>query len=374
MTISVKKISLDNNKEIKLFIDLPWKLYKDDPNWVPPLKMAVEDILNPQHPFYQTADCALWIAYDDNEIVGRIMATINHHHNSFHNERCGFFGFFESINNKDIAHQLLTTAKNWLTDNNMEQLRGPLNPSTNYESGLLISGFDDPPQIMMTHNPTYYADFFESFGLTKIKDLIAYQLAMDFTMPERITRIAARLEKSNRISYRCINPKKFAQEIDLMFKIYNDAWEKNWGFVPMTEEEFKHTAKDLKSILEKNLIQFVEVAGEAVGFAVGLPDYNQIFKRIPSGKLFPFGIFKLLFGKKHITRFRVITLGIKKDFAHLGLATLLYNQLYKEARKIGYTEGELSWILEDNKAMNAPLRLMGAKDYKYYRIYNQDIL
>lgn len=373
MGLEIKEIFLESSTDVNDFINFPWKLYKNNPNWTCSPKGSHKKILSSLHPFYQTSEYALWLAIRNSEVVGRIMAVVNHHHNSFHNERCGFFGFYESIDDLDVSNLLLTTAKNWLKNKKMEEFRGPVNPSTNHETGLLTVGFDEPPQIMMPYNTTYYANQFEEFGLKKAKDLIAYQLDMDFVMPEKILRISNRLEKSNRISYRPLSLKNFNHDIKQMFSIYNDAWEKNWCFVPMTEDEFFYSAKQLKPIVDPNLIQFVEVAGEVVGFAVALPDYNQVFKTIADGNLLPFGFVKFLRNKKKINRIRVMTLGIKKSFSHLGLATLLYNQLYKEARSKGYTEAEISWIPEDNKAVNAPLKLMGAKDYKYYRIFNQKI-
>ena len=370
--IEIKEV--ESKKDLKQFIDLPWKIYARDESWVPPLKMAVKDLFNPKHPFYETAEQKNFLALKDGQVVGRISAVINSSYNEIMKDPdMGFWGFFESTNDQEVTDKLFEAAEGWLQSKGATKFQGPYNPSTNYECGLLVHGFDDPPQIMMTYNPDYYAKLIEHRGYTKAKDLIAYSRNLDFELPEVIKRIAARTEKKNKITYRFCNKKKFKDEVNTMLEIYNDAWEENWGFVPMTQKEFQHTAKDLKAIANERLIIFAEIDGEPAGFAVGLPDLNQVFKKIPSGNLFPFGIFKLLNHKKHCTRFRVPTLGIKKKFQKLGLDGLLYQKLQAEALAAGYKEWEASWILEDNTAMNKPLIKMGAKPYKTYRIFERSV-
>ena len=226
---------------------------------------------------------------------------------------------------------------------------------------------------MMTYNPEYYLNFFDENGFTKAKDLIAYKLATDFQMPEKIVRISERTEQKHGISYRILNLKDWDNEVKRMHEVYNSAWEKNWGFVPMTDDEFFHMAKDMKQIVDPELILFVEVNGKTAGFIVALPDYNQVFKEIPSGRLFPFGIFKLLRAKKYIKRCRVITAGVKEEYRNMGLGPILYNATHKRIKQAGYGEIEMSWILEDNLPMNKPLQLMGADSYKLYRIFEKDL-
>jgi GNAT superfamily N-acetyltransferase len=246
---------------------------------------------------------------------------------------------------------------------------GPANPSTNYEAGLLIEGFDDPPQVMMTYNPKYYLKQFEDEGLKKAKDLFAHRLPTNSEVPEIINKIAARAEKRHSITYRYLNKKMWAREVEIMLDIYNDAWENNWGFVPMTENEFRHTANDLKMIAQENLALIAEVNGEAAGMLVALPDINQVLIKNPSGNLLPFGIFKLLNHKKYTNRMRIPIMGVKQKYQKIGLSSLLLQKIREEAVKTHYKDCECSWILEDNHNMNKPLFTYGSEVYKKYRLY-----
>ncbi len=370
--ITVKPVR--ESREKKCFVNLPWSIYKNDPNWVPPLKMAVKDQLNPKHPFYETADTQMFLAWQDKQVVGRLMAINPKAYNQFHDTNVGFFGFYEAIKSVEVSKELFKAAEKWCQDQGLNSIMGPFNLSSNYEAGLLVKGFDDPPQIMMTYNPQYYMKHLEENGYTKAKDLLAYEVDYPVTMPDVIVKIAERAEKKNRITYRYLNKTDFKGEVDRMLEIYNDAWEKNWGFVPMTEKEFRHTAKDLKTIVDERLVVFAEVDGEPAGFIVGLADLNQVFKTIPSGSLLPTGLFKLLTFKKRVSRMRVPTMGVKKKFRKIGLETLLYRKCQLNAEETGlYKSCEASWILEDNIEMNKPLIRMGFDAYKTYRIYEKNL-
>ncbi|MEC7278324.1 MAG: N-acetyltransferase [Bdellovibrionota bacterium] len=370
--ITVKPVR--ESREKKCFVNLPWSIYKNDPNWVPPLKMAVKDQLNPKHPFYETADTQMFLAWQDKQVVGRLMAINPKAYNQFHDTKVGFFGFYEAIKSVEVSKELFKAAEKWCQDQGLNSIMGPFNLSSNYEAGLLVKGFDDPPQIMMTYNPQYYMKHLEENGYTKAKDLLAYEVDYPVTMPDVIVKIAERAEKKNRITYRYLNKADFKGEVDRMLEIYNDAWEKNWGFVPMTEKEFRHTAKDLKTIVDERLVVFAEVDGEPAGFIVGLADLNQVFKTIPSGSLLPTGLFKLLTFKKRVSRMRVPTMGVKKKFRKIGLETLLYRKCQLNAEETGlYKSCEASWILEDNIEMNKPLIRMGFDAYKTYRIYEKNL-
>lgn len=374
--IEIQEINLSNKKERSLFIDMQWDIYRDFPHWVPQLKMALHDVLNPKtHPFYQTSTVKCFLALENKKPVGRIMAIINHTQNKLKNEKAGAFGFFESINSKEVSRILFKTAENWLKSEGITKVEGPYNPSTNYDCGLLINKFDNPPQVMMPYNPPYYLELVEDYGFIKSMDLLAYRIDADFKMPDIIMRIAERNEKKGNITYRKLNLKNWTQELDHMYAIYNSAWEANWGFIPMTKEEFYHTAKELKTIVDPNLVHFVEVNGEMAGFILTLPDLNQIFKQIPDGNLFPTGVFKLLFQKKkYVNRSRTITMGIKKEFRKMGLETLLYKHNYIELQKAKiFKEFEMSWILETNLEMNKPLLTMGAEAYKTYRLFEKTL-
>jgi hypothetical protein len=367
----IKEIDLNNKKELKHFIDLPWKIYKDDPHWVAPLKMAVRDLLNQKkHPFYQTATVKAFLAYDGTTPVGRIMAINNHSYNKYQNTKIGFFGFYEAVDSQEVANLLINTARDSLKEEGLTSIQGPMNPGTNYECGLLVDKYDDAPQVMMTYNPPYYHTHLQNLGFTKTMDLLAYSMDITRPLPKIIMDIADRTEKKSSVTFRSLDLKNWNQELDTMFDIYNSAWESNWGFVPMSKEEFYHTAKDLKAIVDPNMVQFAMVNGVNAGFILTLPDLNQVFKKIPSGTLSPLAIYKILTAKKRMTRARVITLGIKKEYRKLGLETLLYKYNQIAILKNPLIKFiEMSWILEHNLEMNKPLVRMAGEPYKRYRIY-----
>lgn len=373
--ITIREINLAYKKDLKEFIDLPWSIYKNDPHWVPPLKMAVKDLLNVnKHPFYQTAKVKAWLAEKNGKVVGRIMAVNNHAFNEYQKNKIGFFGFYEAIDDQEVANLLFKTAENYLKSEGLTSMQGPMNPGTNYECGLLVDKFDDAPQIMMTYNPAYYATHIEKMGYTKAMDLLAYNVDANFTMPKIIMDIAERTEKKSKVTFRTLNLKNWTKELDTMFEIYNSAWEANWGFVPMTKDEFYHTAKDLKSIVDPSLVHYAMVDGVEAGFILTLPDLNQVFKEIPSGNLSPMAIYKILTAKKRMTRVRVITMGIKKEYRKIGLETLLYKHNHIAIKKNPLIKNiEMSWILETNLEMNKPLIRMGGEAYKRYRLYERAI-
>jgi hypothetical protein len=373
MSLTIREIALSNKKDLNAFVSLPWSIYKNDPHWVPPLKMAVKDLLNEKkHPFYETATVKAWLAEKEGKVVGRIMAVNNHAYNKYHNTKIGFFGFYEAINDSLVSALLLNTAEASLKKEGLTSVQGPMNPGTNYECGLLVDKYDDAPQIMMTYNPPYYASHIEAHGYKKTMDLLAYNVDAHFTMPKIIMDIAERTEKKSKVTFRTLNLKKWTEELDTMFDIYNSAWEANWGFVPMTKAEFYHTAKDLKSIVDPELVHFAMVDGVVAGFILTLPDLNQVFKQIPSGNLSPMAIYKILTAKRRMNRVRVITMGIKKEFRKIGLETLLYKHNHIAIKKNPLNKNiEMSWILENNLEMNKPLIRMGGEAYKRYRIYER---
>ena len=373
-----------NQKDWKDFIDLPWKIYEGDPNWVPPLRIAVREILDVnKNPFFKHSYMKPILAVKDNEVVGRIVGIIDENHNKVHQEKTGFFGFFECINQADVAQALVNEVNQWVKEWGMQTLRGPVNPSLNAEAALLVEGFDDPPLVMTTYNPPYYADLLESCGFSKAKDFFAYRIASNCPVhgtskfSERLVRQCERLAEKSHIKFRSVDMKNFSKEAEAIKGIYNDAWSENWGFVPMEDDEFDHMVKELKMVLDPRLIIMAEVRGEPVAFGVALPDINQVFKKIPDGRLLPTGLLKLLWNlkglgrKKTITRCRVIILGVKKEYMSLGLGPLLFNEYFRVAPIAGVPEGEASWILEDNKQMNKAARLMGGELTKRWRIYDR---
>jgi GNAT superfamily N-acetyltransferase len=365
----------------KKFIDLPWQIYGDDPYWVPPLRIAVRDLLDVRkNPFFRHAIMHPLIAEKDGRCVGRIVGVIDDNHNKFHKERTAFFGFFEAIDDPEIAQALFAAVQSWAQSKGMEILRGPMNPSTNHECGLLVEGYDSSPSVMMTYNPRYYERLVDGQGFKKAKDLFAYVISNKVEFNRRLVAHAERLRQSSSVTFRPIRMRQFKSDVEMIQQIYNDAWESNWGFVPMTPEEFDHLAKDLKLIVDPEMILIVEVRGEPAGFVLTLPDVNQVFKKVKDGRLFPTGLFKLLWNlkgpgrRRTINHSRVVTLGIRKAYQPLGLGSLLYVETIQRARRRGYDTGEASWILEDNVPMNRAMEMMFGQRTKVYRIYEKSLL
>ena len=374
--LEIKKV--ETPAQWKQFIDFAWDLYKDDPNWVSPPRIAIKDLLDPKkNPFFKHAEIYPLIAYSDGKVVGRILGVIDQNNNEFHSEKAVAFGYFEAINDDQVTSGLVDEVTRWGQSKGMNILRGPINLSTNNECGLLVEGFEEPPQLMMTYNPKYYSDLFEKQGLHKAKDLFAYGLKVGGKFSPAVYRQSERLMKKSDLKIRKIDMKRFKEEVASIQRIYNDAWEKNWGFVPMLPEEFDHMAKDLKMIVDPELVLMAEVRGRIVGFSVTLPDVNQAFKKVPDGKLLPFGLFKLLWflkgpgRKKTIDRCRVVILGIERAYQELGLGPIFYVETARRAEENGYKTGEASWILEDNVPMNKALERMCGLRNKVYRIYEK---
>lgn len=372
MSIELKKVT--SGKDLDSFIKLPWKIYGGDPHWVPPLLMDMKTILSEgKNPFFQHSEADLFLAIKDGEIAGRIAAILNNNHNKFHKEKIGFFGFFESVPDQEVADTLFSEARAWLQSKGMTHLRGPANFSSNDSFGLLYEGFDSSPVILMPYNPRYYLDLFERAGLKVTKVLYAYQMTKSSQIPERFVKFAEKALQDPTIKIRKLDMKHFEDEVRIVGSIYEDAWEKNWGFVPMTPEELAHMAKDLKTGIDPDLVHIAEVDGEPAGFSLVLPDFNEILKEI-NGRLFPFGIFKLLLNKKNIKGVRVIGLGVRQKFQKKrSLAPAFYYQTYKTGVEKGYSIGEFSWILEDNVLMNRAIEGLGASLYKKYAIYEQEL-
>jgi len=370
----VNIIPVETKRQLRRFIRLPWRIYKDDAHWVPPLIMDMKNILSKQkNPFFHHSDAQLFLAEQDGQIVGRIAAIVNNNHNKTHNETTGFFGFFECIEAQDVADALLKTAADWVRGKGMTCLRGPMNFSTNDTCGLLCEGFDSSPVIMMTYNPKYYLNLVQGAGLAKIKELYAYTFSRDMPIPERFVKFAEKVLDDQSITIRPINMKDFDNEVKIVREIYNDAWQHNWGFVPMTEAEIEHMAKDLKPVLDPEIVLVAHVNGEPAGFSLCLPDYNEILKHV-NGRLFPFGLMKLLLNKRKIKGVRVIILGVRHKFQKKrGLAPAFYYETYRRGTNRGYALGEFSWILEDNVLMNRAIEGLGAKLYKKYAIYEREL-
>lgn len=369
-------IPVETKKQRAEFIDFPHDLYLDDSNYVPELFVGQDDLLNPaKHPFYLHSTAQPFLAYRHGKIVGRILAIWNVHYNSFNNVNEGQFGFFDCINDQEVADALFLTAQEWVKAKGGEKITGPINLSTNETCGLLIDGFDKPPVAMMPYNYPYYLDLITNGGFVKQVDLRAYQVATA-TANMRSVRLLERLEerlKRSGIILRQINLKDFSNEAEKIKKVYNAAWDKNLGFVPMTDEEFAWVAKDLKMIVDPDFCIIAEKDNEIVGFSVGIPNINEILIKIKRGRLLPTGIFKLLFGKKKIKSLRVMMLGVLEDYRKLGIEACLYGRIIKNASPRGIKGAECSWMLEHNYMMNHAIEQINGELYKQYRIYEKTI-
>ncbi len=367
--IVIQKVETD--KDLMKFIKFPWDVYKNDKNWVPPLIVDRKKVFSKvKNPFFQHAEADYFLAYKNDKIVGRIAAIKNDLHNSTHEDKVGFFGYFECMNDQEVANKLFNTAAEWLKQRGLTAMRGPANPSVNDEYGMLLEGFDDPPRLLMTYNPEYYLTLCDNYGLAKIKDLYAYKLDTEKVLgSEKLARVAEIARKRSNIVIKSLDMKNFQSELEKVKEIYNRAWEKNWGFVPMTEAEIDAMAEDLKMLIEPGLVLFGEVDGKTIGFSLCMLDYNHIFKQM-NGKLFPY-LYKIWTKKKEIKWARVITLGVIPEFQRRGLDAVFYWENVTRAKKMGILYGEASWILEDNAMMNRGAEVMQGEIYKKYRVYEK---
>lgn len=360
-----------NSKELKKFIKFAWKVNQKDPNWVPPLFMDRLKVLDKtRNPFYQHAEAEYFLVYNNGEIVGRIAAITNQIHNDYHKDNIGFFGFLEGINDRDVFAALLDTAKNWLKDKGKDYMIGPINPSTNDEIGFLLDGFNTPPYFMMTHNPPYYNDLMTQLKFEKAKDVFAYHIdKSSIIISDKLKQVTRGIREKSGVKIRPIQLKNFDEELEKIRFVYNNAWANNWGFVPMTPEEFDFIADDFKKIIDPELVLIAEINDNPVGFSLALPNFNEVFAKIHDGKLFPTGWLKFLLNKKKISSLRVLTLGVIQKLQQSGIGGLFYLETFERGIKNGYNRAEMSWILEDNELMNRAANLLGGKPYKTYRIY-----
>ncbi len=372
--IAIEPVNLPG--QMKAFIDFPHELYYRDPNYVPELFIAQRDLLTPgKHPFHEHSTMQLFVAKKNGGIAGRIAAIQNNNHNKFNHTSDGFFGFFDCVNDQQVANALFEATVQWLKNLGLNMLIGPLNPSTNEPTGVLIKGFHMPPVAMMTYNKPYYAGLMEGFGMTKNVDLYAYHLDTSL-VNQRTVRLQQallqRLQQKN-VTIRCINIKNYKIEVARLREIYNAAWDKNLGFVPMTENEFNYLAKDLKMLLDPDLCLIAEHNGKIVGFALAIPDINELLIKINKGRLLPTGILKLLFGLKKIKYLRVLALGVINDYRKMGIEACFYAGIIQKAQQKNLRGGEASWVLEGNEMMNKAMQNIKGELYKTYRIYEKSI-
>ena len=361
-------------RDLGRFIDYAYVRNRDDRHWVPPLRIAERDRLTPgKNPFFAHADVELLLAFRGDQLVGRIAAIDDRLHNETHGDNLAAFGFFEAAD-ADAAKALLDRVESWARARGRAAVRGPLNPSLNDTAGLLIDGFDTDPMVMMPHNPPEYAAHIEAAGYSKIKDLYAWLYDLGQPIEPGFAKMAARVQREHRIVVRPFDLTTFARETERLREIYCGAWDRNWGFVPPTDDEFRHMAKEMKPILDPRCAICAEVDGRPVACAVAVPDINQALVGT-GGRLFPRGIVRLLGRKRIINQIRLLLLGVLPRYRGLGLFSLLICELQKQlAANTPYRRAEFSWVLEDNRDINQPVERLGAVRYKTYRIYEKALM
>ena len=370
--VSIRPIELGNRRHLKRFIKFPWRIYGDDPNWVPPLIFDQLQFFSPRkNPYFSHSTAQLFMAFRGEEPVGRISAHENNQHIRVHKDGAGFFGFFECIDDQPVADALFDAASSWLGKRGLKTMRGPVSFSVNHEVGLLIDAFDEPPLIRMTYNPAYYAGLIEGYGLQKIQDLYAYIMFENEEIPERLRDMADLVLEDPRLVVRTVELRDFKNEVERIKKIYTEAWSENWGAVPLTEEEFDRIVGELRLIYDKDLFFIAEYDGEPAGMSLVLPDMNQALKKA-GGRLFPLGLLKILWHRRKINAWRMPILGVRQEHRMKGIEVALCCRTYEVAkRNRNYRKGEMSWLLESNTAANAVLKKLGARRSKTYRIYEK---
>jgi GNAT superfamily N-acetyltransferase len=357
---------------LREFVELPYSMYPRSGHWVPPLKRDEYRRFSPRHnPFLEHAVITPWLARANGDIVGRVAAIEDRLHNEVHAERAVWFGFLEA-RDLQTAAALLGAVERWGMDRGARVVRGPANPSLNESVGLLVDGFDEDPYLLMPFNPPEYASFVERSGYRKVKDLFAWTIDMSVPLGERVERVARRASRRHAIVIRPAELSAFDRDLAIVQEIYRAAWSDNWGFVAPTDGEIRQLAKDLRPVLDPEILLIAEIDGRPVGCALAFPDINQVLRRM-NGRLWPFGLVHFLRRRSIVTQARVALLGVLPDYRRSGLYPLLVSELYRRAAARGYRRGELSWTLEDNEAINAGIEAAGGRHYKTYRVYEKPL-
>ncbi len=379
MSKALKIVPVGDQAGLKTFIRVPTALYQDDPNYIVPLEMDRLDTLSrDKNPYFKHAEAQYWIAFRDDKAVGRISAQVCELVKKQIDPKLGQFGFFECEDNEETAKALFKTAAEWLKSKGKSKIQGPYNLSVNEECGLLIEGFETPPMVMMGHGLPYYGKLLKSSGFKKAKDMYAYILDILPGFPDKTNRIVAMAENNKRIEIRDMNMKNYDAELEKFFSIFNDAWSGNWGFVPFTDAEARHAAKAMKPAIRPSWVRLCSYKGEDAAFMITIPDLNSLIHDF-NGKLFPFNLLKLLWRLKvkPVKRVRVPLMGVRKhlqgSMAGASMVFLLIETIRRKVVKDGGEVGELSWILEDNDAMNKILIDIGCVKYKTYRVFEKAI-
>jgi len=358
----------------KAFFYLPWDIYRSDSSWVPPLVTEQRKLLDrSKNPFFKHAEYNAWLVKSNGKYAGRILAYVDHRCNEFYQDRIGFFGFFETVDDFNIGSRLFHYAASWLKGKGMRIIRGPVNLDISNECGILLNGFEYPPYLQMGHNPPYYHELFEAAGFGKGHDLLSYRLNRDMILSdnsllERLARISRKVMDRKGIRIRSLDMSRYKTELASINDLYNAFMNQNWGYVPTTIEDMLFTGSSLRQIVNPDMVLFVELDGEVVGCSVSIPDINQVFARL-NGRLLPFGIFKFMYYQRKINRMRLMLLGVQQNFRLKGMDVLLYYYTIAKAFEHGIEEAELSWISEDNHVLVSIVEQLGAELYKRYRVY-----
>ncbi len=376
ISAAVAVYPVTNRHELRKFIDVPWLVYADDPMWVPPLRLERRWHFSKSNPFFEHGEWQAWIAYRNNQPVGRISAQIDQLHRQRYGADTGHFGLLESVNDKEVFAELIQTAEKWLAERGTKHVSGPYNFSINQECGVLVSGFDTPPMVMMPHSPKWYGQRLEEQGYYPLKDMFAYLMQVDMEVPKIVRNLMGKF--SERLRIRVLRRNQLKVEMEIIRSIFNDAWSDNWGFIPFTEAEFSELGSTFRFLLKDEYFQIVEVDGVPAAFMVALPNLNEIFSKL-NGNLFPFGWFQLIkqvkFGRFRTGR--IPLMGVRKQFRNTPLGATIAFMMVAAIRKFGISRGfreiEMSWILEDNKSMRGIIEMAGNREYKRYRIFGKTL-
>ncbi len=370
MPLTIKPV--ETSRERSQFLELPWLIQGRDPHWMPPLRQNQAELAGfKPHPFYERATAQAFLALNGGRPIGRVLAILNPVHNQYHKENRGFFGFFECIDDPEVAQGLFAEVRRWLAERGITAIRGPVNPSLNYECGTLIDGFDTPPMFMMTHNPPYYARLIENAGFAKVEDMYAFtgHISMLEKLDKKLAFIVEECQRRFDIKLRRLDRRHFDREVRMFLDIYNQSLQGTWGFTPLSEGEIEHMSESLSRLIVPEMTTVAEIDGRPVGAQFGLLDYNPRIKAI-DGRLFPFGFIRLLWNKRAIKRVRLISTNVIPEYQKWGLGLVIAARLVPEARAWGIEEAEFSWVLESNKLSYGTLKRGGAKITKTYRLYD----
>lgn len=374
MSVVIHKVT--SKQDTKAFIDFPHSLYAGDPHYVPELYLNISEVLSPKkNPFFKHSQAVLLLAKVGTKVIGRIACIRDNNYNEFHKSNVGFFGFFDVVEDYDVAKLLLDEACKYAKAQGFDRILGPTNFTTNDTAGMLVEGFDRPPTVMMTYNKPYYVDFVERYGLAKEMDMYAYYIPTD-TANEKSLRLAGMLRKrleSKGIVIRNLDMKRYKAELSSVKDIYRQAWENNWGFVPPTDAEFDHLAEGLKLLVDSRYVFMAEKEGKVIGFGAAIPDINEITKDFKRGRLLPFNVFKLLLKKSKTKKIRIILLGVVGEYRKLGIEGVMFANYIQAARDYGLKGGEASWILESNEMMVKGAENLNGQRTQTYRIYGMDV-